>query len=55
VLENKVPRKIFGTERDEMTGEWIKLPNEELSDLYCSPKCYTGDKIGNEMDRTCST
>jgi hypothetical protein len=28
-------RKIFGPERDEVTGEWRKLHNEELNDLYC--------------------
>jgi hypothetical protein len=30
-------RKIFGPKRDEVTGEWRKLHNEELHDLYCSP------------------
>jgi hypothetical protein len=30
-------RIIFGPKRDEVTGEWRKLHNEELSDLYCSP------------------
>jgi hypothetical protein len=30
-------RRIFGPKRDEVTGEWIKLHNEELRDLYCSP------------------
>jgi hypothetical protein len=35
---NTVLRRIFGPKRDEMTGEWRKLHNEELSDLYCSPK-----------------
>jgi len=30
-------RRIFGPERDEVTREWRKLHNEELSDLYCSP------------------
>ena len=37
VFENKVLRRIFGTKRDEVTGEWRKLHNEELSDLYSSP------------------
>ena len=30
-------RRIFGPKRDEVTGEWRKLHNEELNDLYCSP------------------
>jgi hypothetical protein len=38
VFENRVLRRIFGPERDEMTGEWRKLHNEELRDLYFSPK-----------------
>ena len=37
VFENRVLRRIFGTKRDEGTGEWRKLHNEELNDLYCSP------------------
>jgi len=37
VFENMVLRRIFGPERDEVTEEWRKLHNEELSDLYCSP------------------
>jgi hypothetical protein len=32
-----VLRKIFGPKREEVTGEWRKLHNEELYDLYCSP------------------
>jgi hypothetical protein len=38
VFENRVLRRIFGPKRDEVTGEWRKLCNEELNDLYCSPK-----------------
>ena len=34
VFENRVLRVILGTERDEVTGEWRKLQNEELNDLY---------------------
>jgi len=32
-----VLRRIFGPRRDEVTGEWRRLHNEELNDLYCSP------------------
>ena len=34
VFENRVLRRVFGPKRDEVTGEWRKLQNEELSDLY---------------------
>ena len=34
VFENRVLRRVFGPKRDEVTGEWIKLHNEELNDLY---------------------
>jgi hypothetical protein len=37
VFENRVLRRIFVPKRDEMTGEWRKLHNEELHDLYSSP------------------
>jgi hypothetical protein len=37
VFENRVLRRIFGPKRDEVTGEWRKLHNEELNDPYCSP------------------
>ena len=38
MFENRVLRRIFGPKRDGVTGEWRKLHNEELNDLYCSPK-----------------
>ena len=37
VFENMVLRRIFGSKRDEATGEWRRLHNEELNDLYSSP------------------
>jgi hypothetical protein len=37
VFENRVLRRIFGPKRDEVTGEWRKLHNEELRNLYSSP------------------
>jgi hypothetical protein len=36
VFENRVLRRIFGPTRDEVTGEWRKLHNEELHNLYSS-------------------
>jgi hypothetical protein len=37
VFENRVLRGIFGPKRDEATGKWRRLHNEELNDLYSSP------------------
>jgi hypothetical protein len=37
VSENRVLRRIFGPKRDEMTGEWRKLHNQELHNLHSSP------------------
>jgi hypothetical protein len=37
VFENRVLRGIFGTKRDEVTGGWRRLHNEELYNLYSSP------------------
>ena len=36
-FENRVLRRIFGPKREEITGEWRKLHNEELNNLYSSP------------------
>jgi len=36
-VENMVLRRIFGPKRDEVTGVWRKLHNEELNDLHSTP------------------
>jgi hypothetical protein len=38
VFENMVLRRIFGPKRDNITGEWRKIHNEDLNDLHSSPK-----------------
>jgi len=40
VFHNRVLRRIFGSQRDEGTGEWRKLHNEELNGLYYSPNIF---------------
>ena len=37
MFANRVSRGVFGSKKDEVTGEWRKLHNEELNDLYSSP------------------
>jgi len=49
VFENKVLRIIFRPKRGEVTGQWRKLHNEQLSDQYCSPSIVRVKK--NEMGR----
>jgi len=54
VFENMTLRRIFGPRRDEITGEWKRMHNEELNDLYSSPNIVGRDKIGkNEMGWAC--
>jgi hypothetical protein len=43
-FENRVLRRVFGPKRDEVTGEWRKLRNEELNDLYSLPNIVRGVK-----------
>ena len=40
VSENKVLRRIFGPKRDEVTGEWRKIHNEDLNNPYSSPNIF---------------
>jgi hypothetical protein len=42
VFENRVLRRIFGPKRDDVTGEWRKLHNEELHNLYSSSNVTLG-------------
>ena len=45
MFENRVLRRIFGPKRNEVTGEWRKLYNEELNDLHCSPDIMRVNQI----------
>jgi len=46
VFENMVLRRIFGPRRNEVTGEWRRLHNKELNDLYSSPNIVQVIKCG---------
>jgi hypothetical protein len=49
VFENRVLRRIFGPKRDEVTGGWRKLHNEELHGLYSSPSIVREDNIKMDL------
>ena len=56
VFGNRVMKRIFGCERDEVTGEWRKLLSEALNNLSPLTKYYSGDQIEkNQMGWACST
>jgi hypothetical protein len=42
VYENRELRRLFGSKREEVTGEWRRLPSEELHKLYASPNSNQG-------------
>jgi hypothetical protein len=44
VFENKMLRRIFGPRRDKITGDWRRLHNEKLNNLYSSPTIVQGIK-----------
>jgi hypothetical protein len=44
LFEDRVLRRIFGPKWDEVTGEWRKLHNDDLNDLYSSPKVVRVNK-----------
>jgi hypothetical protein len=53
VFENRVLRRIFGPKRDEVTGDWRKLRNEELHNPVLAKQ---NDQVKeDEMRRACST
>jgi hypothetical protein len=54
VFEGRVLRRIFGQKRDEVTGEWRKLHNEELRDWYSSPS-ISRMVAEEDMGRECGT
>jgi hypothetical protein len=55
-FENRVLRRIFGPKRDEVTGDWRKLHNEELCNFYSSPNIIriiksTGMRLAGHVER----
>ena len=55
VFENMVLRRIFGPRRDEVTGEWRRLHNEELNDLYSLPNVVRLIKSRRKVGWACGT
>ena len=53
MFENRVLRRVFGPKREEVTGEWRKLHNEELSNLPLTQYYAGGNIEKNEVDGAC--
>jgi hypothetical protein len=50
IFEKRVPRKISGPKRDEVTGGWRKLHNEELHNLYSSSRRMRCSRMGEKRN-----
>jgi hypothetical protein len=56
MFQNRVLKRIFGPKRDDVTGDWRKLHNEELHKLVLLAKHIQNDQVKeDEMDRARST
>jgi hypothetical protein len=55
VFENRALRRIFGPKGDEVAGDWRKLHNEELRNLYSSPSIIRMIKSRKMIGWACST
>jgi hypothetical protein len=56
MFENRLLRRIFGSKRDEVTGDWRKLLTEELNNLYSTPSINYNDQVKEDkMGRECCT
>jgi hypothetical protein len=55
VSKDRVLRRIFGPKREEITGEWRKLNNEKLNDMYSSPNIRLIKIENDEMGEACRT
>jgi len=55
VFENRLLRRKFRPEKDEVTGEWKRLHNAKLNDLYSLPNIVCEQIKKNEMGESCGT